>query len=57
LRENPRLRDIPVIAMSSADLTHGEIHQCKSQAFLQKPFEVQRVRAYLEYYGLRPQDV
>jgi CheY-like chemotaxis protein len=48
------LREIPVIAMSGADLTPQQRRQCKAEAFLAKPIHPHSLLQLLRQYGAAP---
>lgn len=50
LRQNPRLADIPVIAMTGGDIDRGAAREVKAQALLQKPFDVDVLTQLLDRY-------
>ena len=54
VKANPQLRNIPVIAMSGAELTPELRRQCKAEAFLAKPLHPQVLLVALEQYRALP---
>lgn len=48
MKADPRLREIPIIAMSGAALTADQRKQCRADAFLQKPFEFDQLLGWVE---------
>jgi CheY-like chemotaxis protein len=54
VKKHPELRDIPVIAISGADLTPQHRLQCKAEAFLAKPVHPHLLIALLREYGAAP---
>jgi CheY-like chemotaxis protein len=54
VKDNPDLRNIPVIAMSGADLTPQQRRQCKAEAFLAKPVHPYALLNLLRQYGAAP---
>jgi CheY-like chemotaxis protein len=45
LRKDPRLRDIPVVAMTAADLAPHELRQARADAILSKPFDFEELKS------------
>lgn len=50
VKANPQLKNIPVIAMSGAELSPELRRQCKAEAFLAKPLHPQVLLVALEQY-------
>lgn len=54
VKADQQLRNIPVIAMSGADLSPQQRRQCKAEVFLAKPIHPHRLLALLREYGAPP---
>jgi len=54
VKAHPELKNIPVIAISGAELTPELRRQCKAEAFLAKPLHPQALLVILEQYRGAP---
>ncbi len=54
VKAEPRLQQIPVIAISGADLTPEQRIRCNAEEFMSKPLDLQRLIALLQQYGFPP---
>ncbi len=54
VKSHPQLKNIPVIAISGAELTPELRRQCKAEAFLAKPLHPQVLLVALEQYRAWP---
>jgi CheY-like chemotaxis protein len=54
VKANPQLKNIPVIAMSGAELSPELRRQCKAEAFLAKPLHPHVLLVALEQYRALP---
>jgi CheY-like chemotaxis protein len=54
VKANPQLKNIPVIAMSGAELSPELRRQCKAETFLAKPLHPQVLLVALEQYRAWP---
>jgi CheY-like chemotaxis protein len=51
VKGDSRLQQIPVIAISGADLTPEQRIRCNAEEFMSKPLDLERLKALLRRYG------
>lgn len=50
VKANPKFEDVPIVALSGAVLSREQLRQCRSEAFIAKPFELETLLDVVQRY-------
>ncbi len=51
VKGNPKFTDVPIVALSGAVLSRDQLRQCRAEAFIAKPFELDTLLEVVDRYS------